>query len=55
MKGLDFIYSVLKAENQRVRKQVVKGIRLSYKTRQNGMQKMVFYLAICDILEISEK
>ena len=55
MKGLVFIYSVLKAGNQRVMKLVVKGIKSSYKTWQNGMQKMAFYLSICGILEIGEK
>ena len=55
MKGLVFIYSVLNVGNQRVMKLVAKGIKSSYKTRQNGMQKIPFYLAICDILEFSEK
>lgn len=55
MKGFDFLCSVLNAGNQQVRKQVVKGIKSSYKTRQNRIQKMPFYLSICGLLEFSEK
>ena len=35
-------------------KLIAKGIKSSYKTRQNGMQKMPFYISICGILEISK-
>lgn len=55
MKGLCSLCPVLNAGNQRVRKQIVKGVKSSYKTRQNGMQKMPFYLSIYGLLEFSEK
>lgn len=40
---------------EQIRKLAVKGIQSHHKTRQNGMQKMTFYLAIHGLLEISEK
>ena len=55
MTGLDLFRCILKVENQRVKKLVVKGIQSHHKTRQNGMQKMPFYLSICGILEINKK
>ena len=55
MKGLVFICPVLNAGNQRVRKQIIKGIKSHYKTRQNRIQKMSFYLSIHGLLKISEK
>jgi len=42
MKGLVLLCPVLKSGNQRVRKLVAKGVKSSYKTRQNEMQKTPF-------------
>jgi hypothetical protein len=55
MKGLVLLCPVLKSGNQRVRKLVAKGVKSSYKTRQNEMQKTPFYLPIHGLWGISEK
>ena len=53
MKGLDSFRCILKVENQRVKKLVVKGIKSHHKTWQNMMKKMSFYLSICGLWKIN--
>ena len=55
MEWLIFFRCILKAGNQRVKKQVVKGIQSHHKTWQDEKQKMPFYLAICGLLEINKR